>query len=399
MAARRFEFQEGGSSKFWEIEQDGSSVTVRYGRIGAAGTAKTTAFSGDAEAAKEVDKLVREKTKKGYQEVGGAVNWRPPVHIPTGSHVEKLRSRTVTRFVPDAEPGDEDDSGRKALPALKELDRRAFFVGVSYDDDGDFNERLQALLADPKVGELKSLLIGAWDAEYSEDSPDEAWALLAGSGAKLASLEDLFLGEITQEESEISWIHIGDPGKVIAGIPSLKHAYVRGHGDELRLTGLKHAGLTHLTVQTGGLSQDVINDLIAAELPELTELVLWLGTDEYGNNIDTATLGALLARFPKLEHLGLQDAHNQDEVIEVALKSPVIGQLKGLDFSMGTATDAGAKAILASPAIAGLKTLSLRHHYIGDEALLKALRALPVEVDLSDKQKPDGDYVYPEVTE
>ena len=94
MAARRFEFQEGGSSKFWEIEQDGLSVTVRYGRIGAAGTGKTTAFGSDAEAAKEVDKLVREKTKKGYQEVGGAVNWRPPVHIPTGSHVEKLRSRT-----------------------------------------------------------------------------------------------------------------------------------------------------------------------------------------------------------------------------------------------------------------------------------------------------------------
>ncbi|HMY58985.1 MAG TPA: WGR domain-containing protein, partial [Pseudomonadota bacterium] len=40
---RRFEMVEGASSKFWQISIEGSSFTVTYGRIGTAGTSKTTA--------------------------------------------------------------------------------------------------------------------------------------------------------------------------------------------------------------------------------------------------------------------------------------------------------------------------------------------------------------------
>jgi hypothetical protein len=39
-AVRYVEFVEGKSSKFWEIHVAGCDVTVRYGRIGAAGTSK-----------------------------------------------------------------------------------------------------------------------------------------------------------------------------------------------------------------------------------------------------------------------------------------------------------------------------------------------------------------------
>jgi predicted DNA-binding WGR domain protein len=65
---RYFEFSEGTSNKFWEIVQDGNNVKTRYGKIGAAG-AQTLKEFGDAGAAKkEYDKLVAEKTKKGYEE-------------------------------------------------------------------------------------------------------------------------------------------------------------------------------------------------------------------------------------------------------------------------------------------------------------------------------------------
>ena len=71
---RRFEFEEGGSSKFWEVSVEGSEMTVCYGRIGTSGQTKAKSFaSGDA-AQKEADKLVLEKTKKGYQEVGAAAS-------------------------------------------------------------------------------------------------------------------------------------------------------------------------------------------------------------------------------------------------------------------------------------------------------------------------------------
>ena len=81
---RRFEFEEDGSSKFWEVAVDGASVTVRFGKIGAAGQSKTKDFASDAEASKEAAKLVGEKTRKGYREVGGAVETvvAPPVHAP-----------------------------------------------------------------------------------------------------------------------------------------------------------------------------------------------------------------------------------------------------------------------------------------------------------------------------
>lgn len=66
--ARRFEFSEGSSSKFWEIRVEGSSHTVRYGKIGTDGQTKTKEFDSAADARKDADKLIAEKTKKGYEE-------------------------------------------------------------------------------------------------------------------------------------------------------------------------------------------------------------------------------------------------------------------------------------------------------------------------------------------
>ena len=66
--ARYFEFVDGKSSKFWEISMDGMEVTVRYGRIGANGTTKTKEFPSEAAATAHYDKLVEEKTSKGYVE-------------------------------------------------------------------------------------------------------------------------------------------------------------------------------------------------------------------------------------------------------------------------------------------------------------------------------------------
>jgi DNA ligase 1 len=69
-AVRHFEFVEGKSSKFWEISVDGCEVTVRYGRIGADGTSKVKTFADAAAAQRDADKLIAEKTGKGYVETG-----------------------------------------------------------------------------------------------------------------------------------------------------------------------------------------------------------------------------------------------------------------------------------------------------------------------------------------
>lgn len=69
--ARRFEFVEGSSSKFWEVSVEGATLTVVFGKIGTAGQTKPKTFGSPEAAQKEADKLVGEKTRKGYVEVGG----------------------------------------------------------------------------------------------------------------------------------------------------------------------------------------------------------------------------------------------------------------------------------------------------------------------------------------
>jgi predicted DNA-binding WGR domain protein len=67
----RYELVEGSSSKFWEIELAGKAFTTTYGRIGTDGQSTTKTFADPAAAKKEHDKLVAEKTRKGYAPASG----------------------------------------------------------------------------------------------------------------------------------------------------------------------------------------------------------------------------------------------------------------------------------------------------------------------------------------
>lgn len=67
-STRYFEFVEGKSSKFWEISVDGCKVTVRYGRIGSSGTTKSKELADTDAADAHAEKLITQKTGKGYSE-------------------------------------------------------------------------------------------------------------------------------------------------------------------------------------------------------------------------------------------------------------------------------------------------------------------------------------------
>jgi DNA ligase-1 len=70
--ARRFELVEGSSNKFWEVTRDGCMVTVRYGRIGSDGQARTKELASEELARRHAEELIAEKVTKGYRERGGA---------------------------------------------------------------------------------------------------------------------------------------------------------------------------------------------------------------------------------------------------------------------------------------------------------------------------------------
>jgi len=85
-AVQRFEYVDDKSSKFWEVAVDGTSVNVRFGKIGTTGQTSTKEMGDAAAAAKQADKLIAEKLKGGYVRVGSdtAAPKSPDVAKPSG---------------------------------------------------------------------------------------------------------------------------------------------------------------------------------------------------------------------------------------------------------------------------------------------------------------------------
>ncbi|MDX3660736.1 DUF4132 domain-containing protein [Streptomyces sp. ID05-26A] len=96
--AGRWELVSGGSAKFWEIERAGAVVTVRFGRLGAAGQTQGKELPSEAAAEAHAAKLVAEKEKKGYRSVAAAA---APAVAPARSEetweMPALRMRDVLR--------------------------------------------------------------------------------------------------------------------------------------------------------------------------------------------------------------------------------------------------------------------------------------------------------------
>ncbi|NHZ36610.1 WGR and DUF4132 domain-containing protein [Massilia rubra] len=94
---RRFELSDGTSNKFWEISQDGSDLTVCYGKIGTGGTTQCKNHADATKAGTAMDKLIREKTGKGYAEVNtGAPASATVAATPKAVKATKAPAPTLT---------------------------------------------------------------------------------------------------------------------------------------------------------------------------------------------------------------------------------------------------------------------------------------------------------------
>jgi uncharacterized protein (TIGR02996 family) len=69
---RTFICTDGKSNKFWNIDLQGRSFTVQFGKVGTAGQKQVKEFADEATAVQTHDKLVAEKLAKGYQETTAA---------------------------------------------------------------------------------------------------------------------------------------------------------------------------------------------------------------------------------------------------------------------------------------------------------------------------------------
>jgi hypothetical protein len=262
-------------------------------------------------------------------------------------------------------------------------------IRIDWDDEITWLEKFTQFLALPNIEKTTGLVVGSWETEYPQGPPDQVIQALVASREQLPHLEILFLGDITCEENEISWIENTDVSPLLTAFPTLKYFGVRG-ADGLSLGGLNHENLETLVIETGGLPGRVLREVINGHLPNLKHLELWLGDENYGFNFGIEDLQPIFEgqNFPNLTTLALKDSEIADEIAKAIVNAPILDQLEVLDLSMGTLGDEGAEALVQSERVKKLKALNLSHHYCSDEMMNK-LASLPIEVDLSDQEAED----------
>jgi predicted DNA-binding WGR domain protein len=113
---QRFELRDASSSKFWCITVDGKSHTVRYGRIGTTGQTKLRAFDSSVDAATAAEKLIKQKTRKGYKPATG------PTLVDAVR--EKMKHHARVTYVAKTKRGDASPAASKigGLPWLDDKD-------------------------------------------------------------------------------------------------------------------------------------------------------------------------------------------------------------------------------------------------------------------------------------
>ena len=278
--------------------------------------------------------------------------------------------------------------GQEPADVPADVENWAWRIALSYAVEAEFAELIEAFLGVVDGGRVRALILGYWVTDDMERDSAEVFEPLIERAERFPALEALFVGDMISQEIEVSWIKQSDPGPLLAAFPGLRTFGLRGTTD-LSMGPLKHASLEELVMQGGGLPPEVVRAVGASELPALAELQLYLGSTWYSGGATAEDLAPILhgGPFPRLRHLGLRDADNQDDIAEAVAQAPIFAQLETLDLSLGNLSDTGAAALIAGQPLGHLKKLDLHHHYLTEEMMQRVWAAFPgIEVNLDEQE-------------
>lgn len=433
---RRFEFVEGGSSKFWEVKVEDEVQTVRYGKIGTAGQEKTKDFESPGEAKADTKKLIAEKTGKGYVEVGGKpkaasnpeleaaieknlddataylvyADWLQSKGDAFGEFIvmhqkdpkaalKKHKSHVLGALAEIPEKGEKSLVITWQHGFMKEV--KMGWEAMDEGDPGEATDELAQLLELPAARFIQRLHLGPFTPNEDYEMNMQPWVDVLEEMKAPSTLRSLYLGEVG--EWDISGTLTGKFGPLAAIFPKLEkltlHGGTHNFGKNVSLPELRE-----LNLESGGLGKDVLKDAMAAKLPKLERLNLWFGSDNYGGNITLKDLAPIFSgvAFPGLKHLGLMNSSFVDTIIPELIKSKILPKLTSLDLSMGCLSDADIDAMVAASA----SFKHLEHLNVEDSALTNAskpkLKVLGKNVNFGKEQSPDrisSDYRYVSVSE
>ncbi len=270
-------------------------------------------------------------------------------------------------------------------------------------ENKDAKTMFQEILEDPKLPELEEIIVGCWGESWDNDAQPILDGIVEHKD-KFSHIKSLFIGDMEYDECEVSWIEQGDYSKLWEALPQLESLTIKGSMN-LILGEIKHQNLKSLQIICGGLPSSILAAIGEAELPELRNLLLYIGVEDYGFDGGVSDIASMLSKsnFSKLEVLGIMDSEIQDEITEVVVKSKYIDQIKALDLSMGSLSDKGGGILLEElPKHKNIEAVNLEYHYMSDE-MMEKLQGLAVPVNVEDQQEDDeydGEiYRWPMLTE
>lgn len=436
---RRYEFVEGTSNKFWEIELEGESFTARWGKIGTAGQEKTQDFDSEEEARKAHDKLVAEKEKKGYRLVGGDDAEARPLTAKLPSHPEFEeaivakpddargwqvyadflieKGESWGEVIAKALQGKPDTARQKAaeeslLNGAEGTFTWKFGVLEHFDfqpgEEGEepMHVTLERVLKHPAGHFIRKLTLGLPPNEDTEWHMEDLAKAIVNAGP-LPFLQELDLSPDADHMDQPSWRRLGDVRGIWEAAPHLKVFLAQGaqgsdDGVQAKLAPITAPHLERFVFESGGLTKAVPEELGAASLPSLTHLELHFGRPDYGCTSEVGSLGKLLEGkgLPKLQILGLKNSEWEAELIEAVAKSKLLKQLEVVDFSMGVMSSSSTAALKKyAPAFKHLNELNLEDNYFSEDDQQALKKELPNAVFGTQKDDEDPEYRYTTVGE
>jgi uncharacterized protein (TIGR02996 family) len=438
---RTFEFNDGKSHKFWNIDLQGSSFTVTFGKVGSAGQTQTKSFADAAKAQKEHDKLVAEKLKKGYTETtpASATTSAPVAVSPLRAALEAALVENPEDLASHMayadhlhEQGDPRGefiqiqlalenktigvAARKPLQKheaelLKEHERTwlgpmATFwideeVGEWARNIGHYNkytwrrgwidtlwiEHLSDPLAKAVVSQQHLLKLLRELRIIHQDYDEPGFATLL-TGEFFGNLRFFQLG--ADDDS----CHQEGEGTLafVQKMPLLEelHTYAR-HVDTETIFHMPWPHLRKLTVHH--IYAYPLEVLAANKtLTNLTHLSFWphgLEPDDDAAYISSESAQALF-RSPHLKSLTsleLRNSDTGDEGMRVLVASGILKRVKTLNLAGGCVTDVGAQVLAACPDLKHLEHLNVGNNMI-QAAGQAALRATGVKIDFGNQNDP-----------
>jgi uncharacterized protein (TIGR02996 family) len=422
----RYENVEGRIGKFWEIQLQGRSFTIRFGHIPSDGSpedpqTKTKTWRNEEEALRAYEEIVRNKIDQGYQLVGATADTNDEEEAVSlgafGASSPELEARLVAD--PDAvdvylvysdwlqarsDPRGEliaVQVARENTPTNQELLQREARILSEHTKTWLGTELMGVYEADElsvtwRRGFVDSVQLGADDGVewagsetyerlvkcgvmklvrqldihlITENEEAGQYARLIGEMAKLGLPQTLRKLSFDARSWQLSWANLGDLSKLYGQLRRL---------EELKLVvGAMDLGakmdlpsLRHLTIETGGLSKANLGAVLAGEWQNLQTLTLYFGDPNYGGDCAIEDLEPLLdeRRLPSLTHLGLCNAAFADDIARAVVRSNLLPKLRVLDMSKGTLGDAGVSAILEkASALHRLERLIVEDNYLSDE--------------------------------